>query len=131
VSWSMASEMRQGFRAPTFLKTEEDRLWLEAIYGGLMQFDIADDSGTTIRCKLCRQEWHRSEVYGLYAQDRDGSPLHDHVANHLEQVPKAKRDSIFALIQLGSEWSPACKEILGVSPLEREEWIRFWRLPEP
>ena len=122
---------RAGVVAPLSSMSQEQRLWLEAIFSGPMNFNIVGDSGSTIQCKLCHQEWHRSEVFGLYAQDRRDGVLVQHIAAHLAHVPESKRDSIFSLIRLGSEWNEACKEILGVSPQERAEWIRFWRLPEP
>jgi hypothetical protein len=111
--------------------TTEDRLWMKALFGGPILFEVASDDGSQIRCRLCRQEWHRSAAFGLYAQETGAIDLPTHLGQHLNQIPLPKRDSIFTLIRLGSEWAPACKEILGVSPLERDEWIRFWRLPEP
>lgn len=63
---------------------------------------------------------------GLYEPGR--TQLVEHQRQHMAKVPPPQRSTIFALIRLGSDWNQACKEVLGVSPLERAEWIRFWRI---
>lgn len=104
---------------------EETRLWSEALFRGPIRFEISVDTGL-VCCRLCRALFDMGAKACLYEPER--TQLVEHCRYHMAKVPPAQRAAIFSLIQLGHDWPQACKEILGVSPMERDEWIRFWRI---